>query len=99
MIRLSQPIGIPQVTTPPSLPRDPTRLPDPSAPVEAITLDFETLSAATEAIDQWAKDASATEPGEPLAATAKDHAARNRRLMVWAVLVGSLIYLQFTVPN
>ena len=99
VIRLREPIGIPHARRPPSLPRDPNRLPDPAVAVEAIALDFKDRVAATEAIDHWARgDASSEPPPVPFPAR-RDNTTRNRRLVAWGVLVAALASTYFTLPS
>lgn len=99
VIRLRQAVGVPQALRPPALPRDPTRLPDPSSVVEAIALDFKDLETATEAIAAWAHGVGSTEPPEVPASAPRDQTTRNRRLFACAVFAAALASTYFTVPS
>lgn len=99
VIRLRQAVGVPQARRPPGLPRDPTRLPDPSSAVESLALDFKDRDVAAVAITAWAQGEASTEPPEIPEPAARDHTARNRRVIAWGVLWIALASTYFTVPS
>lgn len=99
VIRLRQPIGIPEARVQLELPRDLTPQPDPSKAVGAIALDVKARQEAVAVISRWAKEAAATTPDALPAPSTADHAQRNRRLIAYAALVVSLTSTSFTLPN
>ena len=100
VLRLRLPIGIPQALIAPELPSRSrlVRLPDPTEPVDAISLDFEDWTAVA-AINRWALQDARTEPGDTPGVGLKNQRARNRMIVVCVALAVAIISLQFTLPS
>lgn len=99
VVHVERPLGIPQATSAPTLPKDLARPPKPSDAVWAIALDPERPDEVVEAINRWANETAGTSAPKRPPVAPKDDRRRNRNLVALSVLVVSLGSTFFTLPS
>lgn len=99
VVHVQRPLGIPQATSAPTLPKDVASPPKPSDAVWAIALDPDRPDEVVEAINRWAGQTAATSAPELPSIAPKDDRRRNRNLVALSILVVSLGSTFFTLPS